>query len=89
MATLDHRVLDVFRWCPIDVSVSGERDLDGAMDRIGRALSTSLEAAEGRPIAACVRLTGATPLHEQFLAETERLRQAVLAEARQYGVDTV
>ena len=89
VATLDHRVLDVFRWCPIDVSVSGERDLDGAMDRIGRVLSTSLEAAEGRPIAACVRLTGATPLHEQFLAEAERLRQAVLAEARQYGVDTV
>jgi DNA repair exonuclease SbcCD nuclease subunit len=89
VATLDHRILDVFRWCPIDVSVSGERDFDGAMDRIGRALSTSLEAAEGRPIAACVKLTGATLLHEQFLAEAERLRQAVLAEARQYGVDTV
>jgi hypothetical protein len=59
------------------------------MDRIGGALSTALEAAEGRPIAARVRLTGATPLHERLLSEAENVRQAVLAEGRQYGADTV
>jgi exonuclease SbcD len=89
VATVDHRILDVFRWCPIEVSVAGERDLDSAMGRIGRALSTSLETAEGRPIAVRVTLTGATPLHEQLLAEAERVRQGVLAEGLQHGADAV
>jgi len=89
VTAVDHRVLDVFRWCRIEVPVSGVRDLDSAMDRIGCTLSTALDAAEGRPIAARVTLTGATPLHEQLLAEAERVRQGVLAEGRQYGADAV
>jgi DNA repair exonuclease SbcCD nuclease subunit len=89
VAAVDHRNLDVFRWCPIEVPVAGEHDLDSAMGRIGCALSASLEAAEGRPIAARVILNGVTPLHERLLAEAERVRQGVLAEGRQYGADAV
>lgn len=89
VTAVDHRVLDVFRWCPIEVPVAGERNLDSAMDCIGRTLSTALDAAEGRPIAARITLTGVTPLHDRLLVEAERVRQGVLAEARHYGADTV
>jgi DNA repair exonuclease SbcCD nuclease subunit len=61
LAALEHRVLDVFRWCRIEIPIAGERHVDSVMDRVGHSLSMELEAAEGRPIAARVTLTGPTP----------------------------
>lgn len=89
VAAVEHRVLDVFRWSRVEIPIAGERHLDSVMDRIGLSLSEELEAAEGRPIASRVTLTGATPLHEQLLAEPERVREGVNAEARRYGADAV
>jgi exonuclease SbcD len=89
VATVEHRVLDVFRWCPIEIRITGERDLDSVMERIAHAISISLQAADGRPIAARLTLTGATPLHEQLLTDAERVRQGVIAEGRQHGIDAV
>jgi hypothetical protein len=89
VARVEHRPLDVLRWCPVPVSVAGERNLDGAMVRIGRALSEAIGAAAGRPIAARVTLTGATPLHGQLLGQSERIRQGVIAEGRQQQGDMV
>jgi hypothetical protein len=59
------------------------------MARIGGALSAELQAAEGRPIAARVTLRGPTGLHGTLLAGIERVRQGVVAEARQHGADRV
>lgn len=89
VASVEHRILDVLRWCSIELPITDDRDLDSAMDRVARALSTSLQAADGRPIAARVTLTGATPLHEQLLTDAERIRQGVIAEGRQHGIDAV
>jgi DNA repair exonuclease SbcCD nuclease subunit len=89
VASVEHRPLDVLRWCPVPVSVAEESNLDGAMTRIGRALSEAIGAAEGRPIAARVTLTGATPLHGQLLGQSERIRQGVIAEGRQQQGDMV
>jgi len=89
VARVEHRILDVFRWCSIEVPVADDRDLDSALERIANALSTSLQAADGRPIAARITLTGATPLHEQLITEAERVRQGVIAEGRQHGIDAV
>jgi len=70
-------------------SIACERHVDSVMDRVGHSLSMELEAAEGRPIAARVTLTGPTPLHEQLLAEPERVREGVIAEARRHGADAM
>lgn len=86
---VEHRPLDVLRWCPIAVSLGGETGFDGAMMRVGAALSAALRAAEGRPVAARVRLFGATPLHGQLLADVERVRQGIIAEGVQHGTDAV
>jgi DNA repair protein SbcD/Mre11 len=48
-----------------------------------------VEAAEGRPIAARVRLGGATALHPRLIGDPESVRQGVVAEARQHGADAV
>jgi DNA repair exonuclease SbcCD nuclease subunit len=89
VARVEHRILDVFRWCSIEVPVADDSDVDSVLERIAHALSTSLQAADGRPIAARVTLTGATPLHEQLLTDAERVRQNVIAEGRQHGIDAV
>ena len=86
---LEHRPLDVLRWCLIDVPIGEERNLDGAMARVGCGLSAAVEAAEGRPIAARVTLSGATPLHWRLIGDPEAVRQGVVAEGRQYGADAV
>jgi DNA repair exonuclease SbcCD nuclease subunit len=89
VARVEHRTLDVFRWCSLEVPVADDRDLDSALERFANALSASLQAADGRPIAARVTLTGATPLHERLLTDSERVRQGVIAEGRQHGIDAV
>jgi exonuclease SbcD len=89
VSRVEHRPLDVLRWCAVAVPLDGERHFDGAMARIGRALSENVQQAEGKPIAARVRLSGATPLHGRLLCEIERVRQGVVAEGYQYGSDLV
>lgn len=89
VAAIDHRPLDVLRWCPVAVSLAGEGSLDGVMVRVGQALAETRQAAEGRPVAARVRLVGATPLHGRLLAEVERVRQGIIAEACQQGDEAV
>jgi hypothetical protein len=89
VAKLEHRSLDVVRWCPLVVPLSGERDLDGAMERVARALGEALEAADRRPIAARVRLAGATELHEALLAKADTVREGVVAAGREHGADAV
>ncbi|HZU89311.1 MAG TPA: DNA repair exonuclease [Stellaceae bacterium] len=89
VAAVEHRPLDVLRWCAVAVSLAGESSFDNAMARVGQALSETLQAAEGRPVAARVRLYGATPLHGRLLSEIERVRQGIVAEGYQYGADAV
>jgi predicted phosphodiesterase len=89
VAGVEHRALDVVRWCLVDVPIAGERSLDGAMARVGHALSEAVDAAEGRPIAARVTFTGATPLHARLSGEAEGVRYQVIGEGRQYGAGAI
>jgi hypothetical protein len=89
VAKVEPRPLDVLRWCAIEVPLAGEGSFDGVMVRVGEALAAALGEAEGRPIAARVRLTGMTPLHGRLLAEVERVRQGIMAEGVQHGADAV
>jgi DNA repair protein SbcD/Mre11 len=89
VAGVEHRPLDVLRWCLVGVPVAGERNWEGAMARIGCGLADAVEAAEGRPIAARVTLSGVTPLHSRLIGDPETVRQGVVAEGRQHGADAV
>ncbi len=86
---VEHRPLDIVRWCPIAVRLAGESELDGVMARVGQALAEAVHAAEHRPIAVRVILTGATYLHCELLGQPDRVREGVIAEGRQRGADAV
>jgi exonuclease SbcD len=71
IAHLQHRDLDVFRWAVCAVDLSGAKG-EGALDRVQQALESALDAADGRPVAARVRLEGACPVHDDLMADPER-----------------
>ena len=84
---LEHRALDVVRWaeCPVDLSAIGT--LDDLLPEVERALALELERADGRLLAARLRLTGLCPIHARLHAEHERLLNEcrALAAARTAG----
>jgi DNA repair exonuclease SbcCD nuclease subunit len=86
---LEHRPLDTVRWCPIVIQSAGESGLDGIMARVGEAFAAALQAAQDRPIAARVILSGATRLHGELLGRPDHVRESVIAEGRQHGADAV
>jgi DNA repair exonuclease SbcCD nuclease subunit len=89
VCAVDHRPLDTVRWCPLSVRLGNEKDVDAVLASVGKALSVALEAAEDRPIAARVILTGATYLHGELLGRLDRVREGVIGEGRQYGADAI
>jgi exonuclease SbcD len=89
VVSVQHRPVDVVRWCLVEVPVQGESNLDGVMGRVARALSEEVKAAEDRPIAARVTFTGASSLHARLLGEAETIRHGIIAEARQFGAGSV
>jgi exonuclease SbcD len=78
-ASVEHRVLDVLRWAHIEVDLDGVTSESEAMIRIQSQLETALRAAEPRPLAARVTLTGRTAAHASLSGDG--LREKVLNEA--------
>jgi DNA repair protein SbcD/Mre11 len=70
---LDARVLDVVRWAVVDVDASEARDLDDVLTDAGAALAAAVEAAEGRLLAARVRVVGASAVHGALVRDARRL----------------
>jgi DNA repair protein SbcD/Mre11 len=68
---LRHRALDVFRWAVCAVDLSGAEGGE-ALDRVQQSLEAALDAADGRSVAAQVRLEGACPAHDDLTADPER-----------------
>jgi DNA repair exonuclease SbcCD nuclease subunit len=62
-----HRALDIVRWDVADVDVSGASDLHSIEDLTRASLNKCIEVAEGRAIAARVRLFGETKLYGELL----------------------
>lgn len=86
---VEHRDLDVVRWACIEVDLGGSERDDEALTRFEAALTQAQQAAEGRLLAARIRVTGATTLHDGFVRESERWRfelRALAAELREPGV---
>lgn len=65
---------DVMRWALVDVDCAGAASWNDVLARSEPALAAAVAAAAGRPLAARVALRGATPLHDELLANGERVQ---------------
>ncbi len=82
---VEHRDLDVVRWARIDVDLGGSDQADNALARFAEALAQARQEADGRLLAARIRVTGATPLHDAFVREPDRWRYELRALAAELG----
>jgi exonuclease SbcD len=71
--SVEHRALDVVRWSVCSVDVADAKTLDEVYDRVGHALADAGGEAEGRLVAARLRLEGACPVHGQLRAAREQV----------------
>jgi exonuclease SbcD len=69
---LEERVLDVVRWAVCEVDAGELDDVDAVLVAAREALGTAAEAAEGRLLAARVRVTGAAPAHAALVRDAKR-----------------
>jgi hypothetical protein len=71
--SVEHRALDVVRWSSCPVDVADAKTLDEVYDRIGSALADAVGEAEGRLVAARLRLEGVCPVHGRLRAAREQV----------------
>lgn len=76
---VEHRALDAVRWHVARADVTGERSLDGVLDRVREALDGAVATGEGRLSAIRVRIVGASCVHERLAAEAERITEEIRA----------
>lgn len=81
VAAADFLDLDVFRWADRSVDVSGAETLDAVVTAVRADLAAAVGAADGRPLAVRLRLSGDTGLHAQIAAGLRDLRERVLVAA--------
>jgi DNA repair exonuclease SbcCD nuclease subunit len=84
---LEERVLDVVRWAVCDVDASALADGDEVVAAAGAALSAAVDAADGRLLAARVRVVGATAAHGELMRDARRVAWDVRAVAGEVAGD--
>jgi exonuclease SbcD len=72
LPVLSERVLDVVRWAVVDVDASELADVEAVLAAVGAALSEAVGAADGRLLAARVRIVGAAPAHGALVRDARR-----------------
>lgn len=78
---LEERVLDVVRWAVVDVDASTLVDVDEVTVAAVGSLAAAVEGAEGRLLAARVRVVGASPAHAALLRDARRFEWDLRASA--------
>lgn len=73
--------LDVCRWACVEVDCRGVERKEELLERAAGSLTEAVEAAEDRPLAARVVLSGVCPLHRELLARREVYRDMIRAKA--------
>jgi len=73
LESVQHRALDVVRWASCSVDVADAQTLDDVYDRVGHALADAVGEAEGRLVAARVRLEGTCPADGRLRAAREQV----------------
>jgi DNA repair protein SbcD/Mre11 len=72
-------VLDAARWAAVTVPLDGAESMPDALARVRAAVQPEAERAERRPLAARIRLEGATPLHGRLALDREALTADIRA----------
>ena len=70
--SVEHRALDVLRWVVADVDLSDRPTAEDSIDAVREVLLREQAAAEGRPIAVRLRLTGRSPAHGELCDRPDR-----------------
>jgi DNA repair exonuclease SbcCD nuclease subunit len=78
-------VLDGARWVHLTLDIAGAGSEDDVTARVSAAIADAHGAAEGRPLAIRVTLTGATLLHNQLVARRELFEDDIRARAFHFG----
>lgn len=93
VAAVEHRALDVVRWvlCEVDATEAGS-GLE-VVDRVAETLAGEAQAADGRVLAARIRVTGTSAAHSTLSGDPERwtneIRGAVADLGSQVWVEKV
>ena len=89
VASVEHRPLDVVRWTVCDLDLSDAQSLDEVYDRVAPALAEAVNAAEGRLVAARLRLHGTCPIHTRLRAQRESVTNECRSLAQTIGSGAV
>ena len=81
VANVEHMVLDVARWALVAPEVSEADSTSELMELLQASLGEQLAAADGRPMAVRVTLSGTTKLHAALASDPAGLRAAIEATA--------
>ena len=77
---VEHVALDVVRWALVEANIACTVEEAEVHERVRTALDEALSSlADGRPLMARVRITGATPLHDAITASRNAWREAARA----------
>jgi DNA repair protein SbcD/Mre11 len=85
VASVEHRPLDVVRWCVCEVDVTQAGDVDDILDLSRQHLEQRLAEADGRAVAARLVLCGATRAHAALHGDFERWTGQIRAIANDVG----
>ena len=80
-------ITDQARWAEVTLDASGHDDRDALLRAVAQAFRPVAGEAEGRLVAARLRLTGATALHRSLLADPGGFAVDALAAAQQNAED--
>lgn len=86
---VEHRPLDVVRWVVCDVDASECAHADDVMERVDAALRTEVSNAEGRLLAARVRVGGQSGAHPEIVRRELELTESIRALGFEIGTDDV
>lgn len=87
--SVEHRPLDVARWCQCVVIAEGVTDLEEVLDRTHRALLAELEAGEGRLLAVRLIVRGPCRAHRILSTQHEHFVNECRALATDLGAGQV
>src|ERR1700754_551868 len=86
-ATLSARTLDVVRWEVVDVDASALSDTDAVLGAVSESLSSAVASADGRLLAARIRVVGESPAHAELLRAARRFEWDVRGAAAEVAGD--
>jgi DNA repair protein SbcD/Mre11 len=78
---IEPRALDVARWCALALDIAPAAEGHDVVDLARDALEAEAAAADGRPIAVRLTLTGKSAAHAELAADRERWTEALRAAA--------